>query len=372
MLNPSMEYKLHKYISNKKINFWRLYLRRILFLCIITTLLILGCAKASDPTETGEGVLDEVTRIPLNGDAIGIDYSESYIAVAEYDAGLSVIDRNTYERTWHTQIVGMEGSVLNLGRNRRINLVEEIGFLLFTEEQGADSYRIVDINKIDTLKIMGSVTGGTFSIRQIELYPYDDPEANEFTNYTARGFFVNGYQITEVVWDSMIQSMSALGSDFVWNYPARTYGAELTDNYMFAACGQRGVFVSDRFNYNVLTEFDTPGEALRIEVRGNYAYVATRQTGLYVYDVSDIYNPVVVYSYDTTGYAQNLDVNDDYCVLASGGGNLYVFDVSDPTNIRFLERETSTGYTNNVKIDSNNRVYVATRDEGVVIFDINK
>ncbi len=347
-------------------------MRRIVFLCMITALVIIGCAKASDPTDTTtEGVLNEVTRIPLNGDAIGIDYSDNYIAIAEYDAGISIINRDTFERTWHTEIFGKEGSVFSLGRNRRINLVEELGFLLFTEEFEADSYRIVDINDIDTLRIVSSITGGTYAIRQIELYPYTDPNADEYFNYTARGFFVNGFDISIVYFNSIDNQMYK-DEDISWSYPARTYGAEQTDDYMFAAVGQRGIFVSDRYSYNNLTEFDTPGEALRIEVRGNYLYVACRQAGLYVYDVSDIYNPVEVYNYDTTGYAQNLDVNDNYCVLASGGGNLYVFDVSNPENIQFLERETSTGYTNNVKIDENNRVYVATRDEGVVIYDIKR
>lgn len=347
-------------------------MRRIIFLCIVTALVIMGCAKASDPTDSAKSVLNEVVRIPLNGDANAIDYSTSYIAVAEYDAGLSLINRSTFERTWYTEIVGMEGSIFTLGRNRRINLVEELGFLLLTEENEADSYRIVDINKIDTLQIVGSVTGGTFGIRQIELYPYDDPDANEFLHYTAKGFFVNGKDITEIAWESNSQSMLTTGLDNVWGYPARVYGAKQTVNYMFAAAGQRGVFVSDNTNFNILTEFDTPGEALRIEVQGNYAFVACRQSGLVVYDVTDIYNPVEVYSFDTSGYAQNIAVNNNYLALASGGGNLYVFDISDPTNIRFLERETSTGYTNDVKIDNNNRIYVATRDQGIVIFDINR
>ncbi len=348
-------------------------MRRIVYLSILTVLILMGCAKASDPTETPDGVLSEVTRIPLNGDAIGIDYSESYIAVAEYDAGLSIIDRNTFERNWHTEIVGDDGSVLSLGRNRRINLVEDLGYLLFTEEKEADSYRIVDINQVDTLKIVSSVTGGTFAIRQIELFPYDDPNpVPPYQEYTAKGFFVNGYKVTEVGWNIYGNGIEALGTDYEWIFPAKTNGAYKTDDYLFTACGQRGVFVSDLESHENITEFDTPGSALRIVVKDNFAYVATRQTGLYVYDVSDIYNPQVVYTYDTTGYAQNLDVNDNYCVLASGGGNLYVFDISDPSNIEFLERETSTGYTNNVKIDNDNRVYVATRDEGVVIFDIEQ
>ena len=347
-------------------------MRRIIFLCIVTALMIMGCAKASDPTDTDSSVLNEVRRIPINGDAYAIDYSDSYIAVAEYDAGLSIIDRETFDRTWYTEAMGMEGSVFSLVRNRRINLVEELGFLLFTEDDEGDSYRIVDINETDTLQIVGSVTGGTYAIRQIEIFPYDDPNADEVFNFTAKGFFVNGKDITGIAWESNSRVMLDLGTEGSWSFPVRTYGAEQTENYMFAAAGQRGIFVSDNDNFNILTEFDTPGEALRIEVRNNYAYVASRQSGLNVYDVSDIYNPSLVYSFDTTGYAQNLDVNSNYCVVASGGGNLYVFDVSDPTNIKFLERETSIGYTNDVKIDNNNRIYVATRDEGIVIFDINR
>jgi hypothetical protein len=345
--------------------------RRLIFLCILTVLVIAGCAKASDPTDSSDSVLTEVTSIPLNGNAYTIDYSDSYIAVAEYDSQMSIIDRNTFERTWFTEIVGVEGSVYKLGRNRRINLVEELNYLLVTEEKEADSYKILDITSIDTLQILGSVTGGTYNIQQIEIYPYDDPEPTDYTNYSARGFFIAGSSIQDVGWNLVSQSMVALGNDYVWNYPINIYGAEQTDDYMFAAAGQRGIFISDNHNYNIITEFDTPGQALKIEIRGNYAYIACRQAGLYVYDISDINNPVEVYNYDTTGYAQNLDVNDNYIVLASGGGNLYVFNNTDPTNISFVERETSTGYTNDVKIDNNNRIYVATRDNGLMIFDFN-
>ena len=349
-------------------------MRNFILIGLLTVLLIVGCAKASDPTDTTKGVLREVTRVPLNGDGISIDISDSYIAVAEFDAGISLIDRNTFDRTWYTEIVGMDdNSVLNLARNRVINLVEDLGFLLFTEEQDADNYRIVDLTQTDTLKIVSSILGGTFAIRQLELYQYTDPNPTEFENFTARGFYVNDNKVTEVGWNSAINLIQGFGDQSGWSYPVRRiYGADMTDNYVFAAAGQRGVFISDRQNYNILTEFGTPGEALNLKIKDNYLYVACRQSGIRVYNISDIYNVKEVYSYDTTGYAQNLDVNDNYAVLASGGGNLYLYNVSDPENIRFVERQTSTGYTNSVKIDKDNRVYVGTRDDGEVIFDINR
>lgn len=346
-------------------------MRNFILIGLLTVLLIVGCAKASDPTEATKGVLREVTRVPLNGDGVGIDISDNYIAIAEYDAGISLIDRNTFERNWHTEILTEDESVMQLSRNRVINIVDELGFLLFTEEHEADNYYVTDITHPDTLRLLASITGGTYAIKQIEFFPYEDPNPTEFENFTAIGFFVNKQEITEVVWDEAIQHMARLPDSPGWNFPVRTHYTAMAEDYVFTALGQRGVFISDRHNYNNITEFDTPGQALNLKLQGDYLYVACRQSGLNVYNVADIYNVRHVFSYETTGYAKNVDVNGHYAALASGGGNLYLFNVSDPENIRFIERETSTGYTNNVRIDENNRVYVATRDDGVVIFDID-
>jgi hypothetical protein len=57
---------------------------------------------------------------------------------------------------------------------------------------------------------------------------------------------------------------------------------------------------------------DTSGQALRVAVSGNYAYVADEAAGLQVIDVSNPASPPRVGGYDTSGEAYDVAVSGTY------------------------------------------------------------
>ncbi len=89
---------------------------------------------------------------------------------------------------------------------------------------------------------------------------------------------------------------------------------------------------------------DTPGEAVDVEVIGNYAYVADNQGGVRVIDISDPESPDEVGSYDSPDASRALVISGGYAFVADGAGGLRVLDVSqpdDPNEIGAFEPQMS-------------------------------
>ncbi len=344
-------------------------MKRILFLVLTISILIVGCAKANDPTETEENsVLTEVTRVSLNGFGVGLDVGDEYIAVAEDNAGISLIDKETYERYWYTQMyTPSDGSVTNLGRNRRIHLLEDQDMLFFTEELGADNIRVASIENPDTLVFKSSVTGGTFAIKQIQIDPYVDPNSTEYINYIARGFYCNANTINILGWDSISWSLHGASSIKQYIFPTDVNGADMNDEVVAAACGQRGVFISDTESDDILAEINTPDEAYAVKIAGDYLYVADNRSGFRAYNISDLSNVQELFTYNTTGYARTISSDDNYAVVSSTSGGIYLFDISDPENISYVEK-VDPGYCNKVQVNDG-KIYVITKEGELIVYE---
>jgi hypothetical protein len=68
----------------------------------------------------------------------------------------------------------------------------------------------------------------------------------------------------------------------------------------------------------------TPGNAKKVAVAGNYAYVADEYAGLQVIDVSNPANPQRVGGYYTSGYAYGVAVSGNYVYVADGSWGLMI------------------------------------------------
>ncbi len=78
------------------------------------------------------------------------------------------------------------------------------------------------------------------------------------------------------------------------------------------------------------------------EVQGDYAYLATGETGLEILDISDPENPEWIGTYDTPGDSRYVKVVDDIAYVCDLQGGLRIVDVSDPRHpdeISFYSRE---------------------------------
>ncbi len=76
----------------------------------------------------------------------------------------------------------------------------------------------------------------------------------------------------------------------------------------------------------------TPGNASRVSVSGDYAYISESEYGLRIVSIADPANPVIVGSYDSQSYyANNILAENEYAYLVGSDG-LEVINVSDPLN----------------------------------------
>ena len=145
------------------------------------------------------------------------------------------------------------------------------------------------------------------------------------------------------------------------------HGFDVTNDLVVLTQQQRGIFIYERRTQNKLSEIPLTGQALAVKVSGNYAYVACRQAGFQIVDISDPSDPKFVSRFDTKGYATSVDVKDNLALVSSGSGGVYLFDVSNPAKPVLKENITSAGYTNNA-IFYKYKVVVAARDKGVMVY----
>ncbi len=314
----------------------------LLFLFLIILLLV-SCADFLEPIfNNGELVIEAI--IPTIGFARDVYVSDDFIYIAEDQAGFSIY--NKLDNQLINQYYG------NIENARLIQAVDEIKQVFVYDQYGSPAaimvYDITDpTNPVELPPITGQ-TGG------IEALVCDIQPDNSVDILWAHG---NSYQYGNYnnIW---------LGS-YAYNFPNAVEGFDIVDTLLFITGEQRGLYITNRNNGDIISEVNTPGTAVDVKVHGNHAYVADKEFGISVIDISDITQPELVYSHDTSGYAKRIDAEGDYLVVASGGGGVYLFNISDRAKPEFADRwdDSDIGYTYDVDMH-NGEVFVATR-EGV-------
>jgi hypothetical protein len=112
------------------------------------------------------------------------------------------------------------------------------------------------------------------------------------------------------------------------------------------------------------------GEASRVAIQGNYAYIASGKTGLRILDISDPDDPAEIGYCDTPGEANGVAVSGNYAYVADMMCDLRVIDISNPSHpheIAWLETGTMAY---DVDCDEN-FVYLVDRWDGLKIIDIS-
>jgi hypothetical protein len=338
-------------------------LKRLIVLTIIVIALF-SCAKKS--TEWNQkNVLQLEWAVPLVGNPLDLDAYESRVYVSEDQGGLSVINLNNFSRQWLTEIVSSDGDTITLVKVRRVSVDGDLKRVFFNETDGSDLIMVVDSTNPDSLVVVDRVTGATQDISSMMFQKINDPGSQ----FTYEGLFTAGRRANYGKFGTHIAGLPPyFAITMPIENPSTCRGAFMTSQHIYTAIEQRGMMIYNRSGA-IVGSVDLPGEAQKVKVVGNYAYVACRQSGLQIVDVSNPANPVRVGSYDTTGYATNLDVWNNYAIVSSGGGGVYLFDVTNPANPVLLDNITSCGYANNVMFH-NGKAMVLGRDRGLLIYNI--
>jgi hypothetical protein len=313
--------------------------------------------------------MELVKAIPTVGNAVDIEVSTDRIYVAEDLAGVSIINRHSYQRFWYNFVTSSEGDTVNLTNINHIGVVESEKKMFINEVKGADQIEVIDIDSLlagvnnPPLRIINTILGGTGHIMDIHFYPSNDP----LDTNSLYGYFVNDnyYRFGNFIrasntWEQFIIDKTI---------PSMLSGVALTDQNVFLAALQQGLIILDRQTAAIVNNFDLPGAAAKITISGNYAFVACKQAGLQIVDISNPLAPTLVGSFPTSSFATTVDVEGKYCMIGTGSGGVYLFNVSNPAKARLLEHNTDTGYVYDVKIN-NQQAIIGTRDKGVLIYNL--
>lgn len=333
--------------------------KRLLILAVVVLALFTACAKRSTgPTDNR--VLTLFKEIPIVGNAREISSTDTELYVAGDQGGLTVVNTGSWESRWWPSLPPDTTSLVYI---RRVSVVPEHNFLFLGEYVGGDNVYIVDISDPDYLELVNNIQGGTDLLQKILFIPIENPTGSDI---------IHGYLVNENRKFKYYRFDGIAPPLYRWEIEATytIHGFDVTDNLVVLTQQQRGLSIYERRTQNKLSEIPLTGQALAVKVSGNYAYVACRQEGLQIVDISDPSEPKFVSRFDTKGYATSIDIKDNLVLVSSGSGGVYLFDVSNPAKPLLKENITSAGYTNNA-IFYKDKVVVAGRDKGVMVYKFN-
>ncbi|MDD2331095.1 MAG: hypothetical protein PHI68_00430 [Candidatus Cloacimonetes bacterium] len=338
--------------------------KQLLIILVALMLILMSCAERNTAYKAKE-VLSLVRQIPLVGNPMDIVINADTAYIAQDQGGFSILDLNSYNLRWFTKVIAADGSEVGLYKIRRLDIVPEEKKLFVNETEATDMIRIFDYSNPDSLLVIPSITGGTTDIGDMQFEALETP----LGNFTIEGYFSSSREIKNGFFDDVTKMWVGNPPDILTSAVAS--GLHWDNDYIYFAIQQRGLAIYTKDGYNLLSELTLPGQAQRVCIQGNHAYLPLRQAGFAIVDVTDRTAPVLKSTYDTTGYATSIDVSGNMAVVSSGGGGIYLFDITDKSNPVLIQNLSSCGYTNNARFWGN-KLIVASRDNGLYIYSIER
>lgn len=316
--------------------------------CLLFVLfLLLSCAKPSEPASV-EGTLNVQHIFEISGYARDIFVTDSYLYIAEDQAGYSIFDINSNELISHHVSYIMETDPVMFENVRAITAVEDENLLFVYDRYGPASINVFDMtNKVDP-EFLFQHQGNTDGIIQLE--------SDVSSIGGADLLWTNGGKYNFARFDQFWQSLD------YYEFPNSVERFDVDASKVYISAEQLGFHIVNRSNGDILSTTDTDAEALDVKIVDNYAIVALRQAGFAVYDISDVSDPTLVCQKETNEYIYTIDIEDDNMVLGSHIGGVYLYDISDITNPALVGNLDSDkiGYTYEVVLH-NNKIYASTR-----------
>jgi hypothetical protein len=125
----------------------------------------------------------------------------------------------------------------------------------------------------------------------------------------------------------------------------------------------------DHWNVELVSSIDSLDGTKSIAISNGYAYIATEDTGIRIFDISDPSDPIEVGVYITESGPNKIVIEGNYAYTTDGMFGLLILDTSDPANLSEVGSIESGEFANNITI-SGNFVYIAN-DFTIVIIDVS-
>ncbi len=146
-------------------------------------------------------------------------------------------------------------------------------------------------------------------------------------------------------------------------------GVSITNNNLYLADNHSGIRIFDSSNPLSLTElsnYDTQGQARKVFVSGQYAYIADLLKGFIILDISSSSYPKELS--DCLRKAHALMIRGNYAYIGGNNG-LNIIDISDPKSPFVVSSLTSTNCWD-VLVEGD-LAYLAEGDSGLIIVDVS-
>jgi len=314
-------------------------MNKVLFACYIIIIIIFtSCAKSTEPVSS-----EDILKIDMFYSTIGyardIFVSDSLLYIAEDQSGFSIYN--------HLTIAQYCNITAEFENARLISAVEEDSILFVYDRYGESAgIRVFDISDLTDPQEDMLLTGR--NIEAIKTY------ANDNGTIEILATKENKYYYGEYNGDYWLA--------YYFIFPNYLMGFDVDSTCIYIAGEQIGLYVTDRTTGDILSITDTPGEVLAVKLVNNYVFIADKQEGFSIIDISNKENPEIIFQQDTSGWAQSIDVEGNYLVIGSGGGGVYLYDISDVQNPQFIDRmdDAVIGYTYKVKF-WNGKIFAATK-----------
>ena len=119
---------------------------------------------------------------------------------------------------------------------------------------------------------------------------------------------------------------------------------------------------------------DTEGPARRVSVKDGYAYV-TDVKGLRVIDITDKENPQIIGNIKTPGFAMGVFIKDDFAYIADYDNGLQIIDITDKGAPQIIGSIKTPGFAMGVFIEGGNAFIAESKESGnfsgLTIIDIS-
>lgn len=182
------------------------------------------------------------------------------------------------------------------------------------------------------------------------------------------------------LWDlySSRTSLNSYVSSYYWSSTPGGSGGNIAVHFGSLHGAERPVTENNcvrcvhPFTPNLIGSYITPEMAQSVFVSGNYAYVAGRDFGLQIINISSPSSPGLVSSYNTSGGDQNVFVSGDYAYVAHRG-IIDIINISNPTNPSLASSYNTPGGPNGADwvFVSGNYAYIADGNAGLHIVNVS-
>ncbi len=141
---------------------------------------------------------------------------------------------------------------------------------------------------------------------------------------------IPAYLTLGILSSAMSQNLEYVGSS-LWSL---NYDVKIVGSYAYCAYANGLVIlnISDPSTPTFCSKTYLPGRAKKLDISGNYVFVADSVGGFQIIDATDIFHPVVMSSYSAEGSANDVFISGNYAYVANDTSGLIILNISDPAN----------------------------------------